>query len=162
FWFWTVQLAGQFTGQVPLGPGITNLQYRTAYVMTGFEILWTLALVGLVVVLLDRASGKDRYLYPTFAVASMLSVVPGFFFTNHYYVSLLPAIALLIGALCGSVIRGWPPAGSRFAIAAGVWGLTGVGLILGITKHEEYYFAQVADAVTCRQIYDGNSFPESI
>jgi len=161
FWFWTVQLAGQFTGQVGLGPGIHNLRNRTIDVMTGFEILWILALFGFVACLLGRASGKDRYLYPTFALASMLSVVPGLFFTNHYYVSLLPAIALLVGALCGGVIRGARPAGTRFAVAAGVCGLTGVGLIVGIARHEEYFFGQVADVVTCRQIYDGNPFPES-
>ena len=162
FWFWTVQLAGQFTGQVGLAPGLQNLRYRTAYVMNGFEILWILALTGFVFELLDRTSGKERYLYPTFALASVLSVVPGLFFTNHYYVSMLPAIALLVGALCGGLVRGGRPAGSRFAIAAGAWGLTGAGLILGITRHEEYYLGQVADTVACRQIYDGNPFPESM
>jgi len=162
FWFWTVQLAGQFTGQVGLGPAIHNLHNRTVDVMRGFEILWILALAGFIACLFDRGSGKDRYLYPAFAAASVLSVMPGFFFTNHYYVSLLPAIALLVGSLCGGVIRGASPAGNRFVMTAGVWGLTGAGLIVGIARHEEYFFGQVSDTVTCRQIYAGNPFPESI
>jgi len=162
FWFWTVQLAGQFSGQVGFTAALHNLYNRTRDVMGGFEILWILALAGFAVLLLQRAQGRDRFGYATFAVAGVLSVVPGLFFTNHYYVSLLPALALLIGALCGGMTPGGRPAGNRFAIAAGIWGLTGAGLIAGMAKHEEYYFGQVSDTVTSRQIYAGNIFPESI
>lgn len=162
FWFWTVQLAGEFSEQVGPAAAIHTLFNRTRDVMTGFEILWILALAGFGLSLFPRTLGKDRFVYTTFAVASVLSVVPGFFFTNHYYVSALPALALLVGSLCGGMTPGGRPAGNRFALAAGIWGLTGAGLIVGIAKHEEYYFDQVSDTVTSHQVYSGNIFPESI
>jgi hypothetical protein len=162
FWFWAFEFAGKFSGQVGLSGAVANLVAQTLAVTAGFMLLWALAAVGLVATLRDGALGKNRYVYAAFAAASVLSVLPGFYFTNHYYIAVLPAVALLIGALGGGVARGWPLSGRRFAEAMGVWALTGVGLIFGLAQHGAYYFGGVSDVTTSRQIYVGNPFPESI
>jgi len=162
FWFWTFQFAGEFSEQVGFANAVRNLRAHTGVATAGFEILWLLAGVGLIATLRDRTLGKNRYLYATFAAAGVLSVLPGFYFTYHYYISALPAVALLIGALGGGLTRGGPLSGRRFAEAAGLWALTGVGLVIGLARYQGYYFGQVPDAELSRRIYAGNPFPESI
>jgi hypothetical protein len=97
-----------------------------------------------------------------FAAAGVLSVVPGFYFTHHYYISVLPAVALLVGALGGGVARGEGLSGSGWAKAAAVWALIGAGLTIGVARYEAYYFGRVSDAAASRRIYAGNPFAESI
>ncbi|HEX7078834.1 MAG TPA: glycosyltransferase family 39 protein [Candidatus Eisenbacteria bacterium] len=162
FWFWAFQLAGAFSGQVGPAAAVQNLVIQTGAATDGFQLLWALAAVGLVVTLRDRSLGKDRYVYATFAAAAALSVVPGFYFTNHYYIAALPAVALLVGALGGGVAGEGATSGGRFAWAAGTWALIGVGLLVGLTRHAAYYFGGESDVTASRQIYTGNPFPESI
>ncbi len=161
-WFWAFKFAGEFTEQVGAADALRNARLYTRAVMAGFELLWALAAAGLVVTLRDRALGRNRYVYATFAAAGVLSVVPGFYFTNHYYIALLPALALLAGALVPGVSREGPLQSRGLLAATGVWALTGLGLAIAIASHAEYYFGQVSDTAESRQIYAGNVFPESI
>ena len=160
-WFWAFKFAGEFSRH--LGAEVARtLLTATRYVTTGFEPLWILAVVGLVVTLRDRALGKNRYLYAAFAAACVLSIVPGFYFTPHYYISLLPAVALLVGALAGAAERHRARSGRGLAQVAGVWALAGLGLLTGVAKHGGFYFAKVSDAAEARIIYPGNLFAESV
>jgi hypothetical protein len=162
FWFWTFKLAGEFAGQEGLAGAVENLRSFTKVVLPGFEILWALAGLGLVATLRDPSVGRDRYLYATFAAAGVLSVLPGFYFTQHYYISVLPAAALLVGALAGSVTRNGRLSGRGLALAAGVWALTGIGLTIAVAKYAAYYFGRISDFEASREIYSDNPFPESI
>ena len=157
FWFWTVQFAGEFAGQVGRAEALKFLLEGTRDATAGFEILWILSVVGLGALLRDSALGRTRVFYLAFLVAGVLAIVPGFYFTNHYYLTALPAVALLVGAL-GS---GRGPARRR-SLVAGVWALTAAGLVLGIGKHGAYYFGSESDAAISRKIYGGNPFPESV
>ena len=161
FWFWAFQLAGEFAGQVGPAAALKNLHDRIKDVTMGFELLWALGLVGFVWTMLDAKLGKDRYLYSMFAVACVLSVVPGFFFTNHYFIPALGAIALLIGALAARVNRQEGQSGPRLA-AVGVWTLIGLGLVIGIGRFGGYYFGQTPDSETSHWVYGANPFPETV
>ncbi len=160
-WFWAFKLASEFGRHL----GSETLQMflaMTGYVTTGFALVWVLALVGLLVMLGGRSLGKMRWVYGSFIAASFLTIVPGFYFTPHYWISLLPAVALLIGALEGAMERRAAETGRGFALPAGVWLLTLVGLGLGVAKHDSFYLGKVPDAEQARAIYFGNPFAESI
>ena len=161
FWFWTFTLAGDFAGQVGPADAVRNLRDNTRVVTAGFEILWALAAVGVVATLRDAALGWKRYLYATFAAAGVLSVLPGFYFTFHYYISVLPAVALLVGALAGGLARRGRP-GHRLAVAVSVWALIAVGLTIGVGRYQLYYFGLISDFAASRQVYRGNPFAESV
>lgn len=161
FWFWTFQLARDFVGQVGPAGALRNLHDQTMGVMAGFTILWLLALVGLFAMLRDATLGKDRYLYLTFGAASALSIVPGFYFTNQYYIALLPFLAILIGGLAGTVSRG-APTGRRLIESVGVGAIIAIGLLIGIVKYAPYYSGGQSDDAVARWVYRGNPFPESV
>ena len=160
-WFWAFKLAGEFSRHFD-AQVVQAFLAMTRYVTAGFELLWILAVVGLVVMLWDRALGKNRYLYAVFAAASFLTIVPGFYFTPHYWISLLPAVALLIGPLSGAADRYGAQSGRRLAPVAGVWAPAVLGLWIGVAKHADFYFGKASDAAEARRIYFGNPFAESI
>jgi hypothetical protein len=159
-WFWAFEFPGQFSRHFSADV-LQAFLAMTRYVTAGFELPWILAVVGLVVTLWDRALGRIRYLYLIFAAACFLTIVPGFYFTPHYWISLLPAVALLIGALAGAAERAGAQSGRGWAAAA-VWVVTGLGLVMGLAKQEAFYFGRVPDAEHARRIYFGNPFSESI
>lgn len=159
-WFWAFQMAGEFSRHFSAEVVRTFLA-MTQYVTAGFALPWILAAAGLIVALRDRALGRNRYLCLLFAAACFLTIVPGFYFTPHYWISLLPAVALLIGALAGAAERFGAQPG-RGWVAPAVWVVTIVGLWIGVAKQEAFYFAKVPDSEHARRIYFGNPFSESI
>jgi Dolichyl-phosphate-mannose-protein mannosyltransferase len=159
FWFWTFQLAGEFAAQVGPSMAIQNLHDTFREITAGFEVLWVLVLVGVVVTLRDSSLGKNRYVYALFGAASILSTVPGFYFTNHYFVPVVAAIAFFVGAIGGSRLG---PRAVRPAVAAGTGILACTGLLIGIVRFKEYYLHTASDVALSHWLYRGNPFPESL
>ena len=154
FWFWSFHFAREFVGQHGLGDGLRIFDNQTRIVTSGFEIFWVMAFAGFLVVVREAMSGRGRYPYLAFGLASLLSIVPGFYFAAHYYVSLLPFVALLIGVLMGAA-RG--RTGGVVVGAAIV-----IGLVVGFERYEPYFTSRVRDRVLARIVYPGNPFAESI
>jgi hypothetical protein len=167
FWFWPFQFASEFGGQVGFADGVERFYDHTLKVVSGFEILWLIALAGFLVALREAAFGKSRYPYIAFGLASLLSIVPGSYFAKHYYISLLPFVALLIGGLMGAPQSGTEspsrvasgPSPARIAIMGAA---IGIGLFVGFARYEPFFTRRVPDVVVARIIYPGNPFPESI
>jgi len=153
-WFWSFQFAREFVNQVGLMDGLMNFVDKVRTVVSGFEVLWLMAIAGFLVLLRDVVGGKGRYPYLAFGLASMLSIVPGFYFASHYFVSLLPFVALSIGYLVGAV------QGRRASIVMGVW--VAAGLLIGFARYEPYFTARVSDDVISHSRYAGNPFPECV
>ena len=169
FWFWPFQLAGEFGVQVGLADGIANFFDHTIKITTGFEMLWLIAFAGLLVMLREATFEKNRAPYLAFGMACLLSIVPGLFFARHYYISLLPFVALAIGGMMGTArvgdeSRGSGRAASRPSLARAVIIGTaiGIGLVLGFMRFEPFFTGRVPDAAVSRVLYPGNPFPESI
>jgi hypothetical protein len=162
FLFWPFRLAREFGSQVGFADGLKNLRDQTVAVTSGFAILWVVAFASLVAMLRDTALGRNRYLYLAFGAACILSIVPGFFFTNHYYVSVLPYVAILIGGLVATATRAKEGSGQSFVRSVAVGAVVAVGLLVGFARFEPFYTARMSDVDVSRLIYRGNPFPESI
>jgi hypothetical protein len=107
FWFWTVTYARQYVAEMPLS--VAFLSFRQSFT-TIFELnwtLWTLALIGcasLVIRWILALAGRFEKTQPGlrsfvfgFLVFSFLCVCPGFYFREHYFIVMLPAVATLAG-----------------------------------------------------------------
>jgi hypothetical protein len=97
FWFWTFSYARAYASSIPLGDGLGHLldYVRNQFdFFVGFSIL---ALAGSVVALRNTA-GRPRLTFVFgFLLFSFLAVTPGLYFREHYFVLLLPALALTVG-----------------------------------------------------------------
>lgn len=152
-WYWSFRFASESLGQIGLADGLKNFFVRNVQVASGFEILWLLAGAGSLLVLRD-AVGRRKYLYLAFGLASFFSIVPGLYFSRHYYVSLLPFVALSMGVLMGTV------SGRKQAGILGI--LVVVGMVVAFTRYEPYFTGRAPDQLVSRVMYPGNPFPESV
>jgi hypothetical protein len=83
---------------------------------------------------------------------SFLAVCPGFYFRPHYFVLLLPAVAILAGLAVGALTRTrttWIPA-SVFAAA----------VLLSLLQQRAFFF-EMTPLEACRAVYERNPFPEA-
>ena len=98
FWFWCVEYARVYAAQLSLAEGWPS--FTTSFPRAvGLALpLWLLAGAGLIAVWLVR-DRRDRALWISgFGLCSFAATVPGLWFREHYFIVLLPAVAILAGA----------------------------------------------------------------
>lgn len=98
FWFWTVTYLREYGTMIDVATGLGELRVQIGPLFFASPLAWLLAAGGLaalatpVVPLL-----RTRVRILVFVAASCAAVVPGLRFTDHYFLLLLPAVALLAG-----------------------------------------------------------------
>jgi len=98
FWFWTVSYAHEYVTETPLAKGMKFFTISSLQVIGPNLLLWLLAAAGLVLLWWNKPYRSPAVFMSAFLVFSFLAVCPGLYFRPHYFVLLLPAIALLAGA----------------------------------------------------------------
>ena len=102
FWFWTVQYAREYGSTPSISKGILLFYEQLSLRFYEQPYLWSLAIIGIVSgsVLLIKKGGidTDRPLIFGLLLSSLLSMCPGFYFRDHYFVLILPAVSLMIGS----------------------------------------------------------------
>ena len=161
FWFWTVQYAREYTSSETLAGGLTRLLYQTAEIMVPQFPLWLLAFAGGGLLLTKHGRSRDRFFIFGLFLFSMLAICPGFYFRPHYYIMLLPAIALIIGVAFQTVssLSSFSRKGS-FRQFLPLLLFTGA-VIYGFVSEWSYFFVLPPEKVS-RAIYGTNPFPEAV
>ena len=93
-WFWTVRYALAYTQQIPLERAPEVFLGYAGLVMGSAPLLWLLAGAGLVACFWNERLAGVRLFLLLFAGFSFLAISPGFYFRPHYFLLLLPAVAL--------------------------------------------------------------------
>ena len=140
YWFWNVTYAFRYATSVSVAEGLGSL-------IAHLGMMWTLA--GFAV--LAAFGLKHRFLAGLLA-ASFVAIIPGFYFRSHYFVQMLPAVALLAGAGAAAVesrFGTWASA-LAFALAA--------ALLVGCEA--PYLFQEMPERISHR-VYPGCPFVES-
>jgi hypothetical protein len=161
FWFWTFQYALEYVTRVDLRTGFLYLHNTTSEVMKSLWVPWTFALIGMLSILGKRLSENTKFFGLTFFVFSFLATCPGFYFRQHYFILLLPAIALL----CGVGVETF-----TFMFVGRcnqkIWWLAAVSLVLMVTLspvlQERTILLKTPIAAVSRLIYSPNPFADSI
>lgn len=96
FWMWTIIYAGAYGSQIPLryAPQVFMAEF-TKLIAIAWP-LWALAGAG-VLMLLSRTCRRRLPFLLVFAAFSFLAVASGFYFRNHYFIMLAPAVAMVAG-----------------------------------------------------------------
>ena len=159
FWFWTVRYASEYVSVMPLSSAGPMLEGALGYVTQATLGLWLLAGAGLAALWLVRWPAEVRVWTTGIAAASALGVVPGFYFRPHYFILLLPALALLAGVTVASAERAVRPA--RRGAARGL-ALLLAALLVGryVALEWDYLTTMTPDAIS-RSLYSANPFVEA-
>jgi hypothetical protein len=160
FWFWTFQYAREYVSEVPLDEAWPAFQMGWSDITQKTWPIWGLAGLGIAVLWFARFASGIRARVTLFAAASVLSILPGFFFRQHYFILLLPVAALLAGLAAVALDRGLSRAlGARparvvaIAICASVLGAY-------IVTERAYLFTMPVRDLS-RSVYGANPFVEA-
>jgi hypothetical protein len=96
FWFWTVSYAGEYS-KTGLRRAIRAFLENFASVASPAIPLWILAAIGMSALLWSSSTRKHRRFITGLFLFSFLALCPGAYFRPHYFVLLLPVIAILVG-----------------------------------------------------------------
>jgi 4-amino-4-deoxy-L-arabinose transferase-like glycosyltransferase len=94
FWWWTVVYARVHATALTWADG----KLRLANFFTDWSrdtLFWALALAGLFCVLMGKGHADGKFFLLSLLSCSAAAVCPTFNFTNHYFVLMLPVVALL-------------------------------------------------------------------
>jgi hypothetical protein len=157
FWFWTVTLAKAYTGQFTLLDRLFDSKDALFDMIAGPNLwIWILAGLGLVLACVRKSSRPAGLFAAVFLAFSFGAVAAGGAWESHYFILMLPAIALGTGA--------W--AGSRALRFRGVLSVVPSGLVVAaclwsVVAQNDSLFRMSPWAFS-RAIYGVNPFPEAL
>jgi hypothetical protein len=160
FLFWTLTYAREYAVAPSLSEGWANLGGVLPEIIGPNLPLWILSLIGLVLVVVTKPMRAHRLFLLGFLLSSTLAVCPGLCFRPHYFILLLPALALFAGAalwLTRQLLAGCPQ-------------FLGTGLPLGISAllitdavfQQGTIWFSMSSIEVCREAYGHEPFPESV
>ncbi|HUH95673.1 MAG TPA: glycosyltransferase family 39 protein [Casimicrobiaceae bacterium] len=161
-WFWTFDYALEYVRGLPLPVGLSQLDWQFTRVASHELPVWILAALGVAVSLIGghRERTTSRVLVIGFLLSSFIAMCPGLYFREHYFVLILPSVAMLSGL---AMTKG-------VALATGKWPIGWVGLIpvavlvgvlcAGYWSERAYLFRRTPTEVS-RDLYLPSPFAES-
>jgi 4-amino-4-deoxy-L-arabinose transferase-like glycosyltransferase len=97
FWFWTVTYGSKYAAGIPLVKADEAISYTLRVVVGPNLVFWLLPWVGALMMWWDKRLDENRrFLLAALFLFSLASITVGFYFRQHYFIQLLPAVALLI------------------------------------------------------------------
>ncbi len=158
FWFWTFDYARAYVSQAPLAVGARLLTGGLKELVIDSPLLWSFAVVGLASPFWQKEKTRTFAIVYSFLVFSFLATCPGFFFRSHYFILLLPAVALASAVGMSTLARRL--AGQRPATEIATV-LLAIAMLVQFVSEGPVYFTLTPTEV-CRRMYGTNPFPESL
>jgi hypothetical protein len=137
------------------------LRNRLIEIPASAPAIWLLSAIGLLSLFRNREPARHALFVLGFLLFSFIAVCPGLYFRPHYFVLLLPAVALLGGLGAGALFEALDrlkPAALRIGLPILI-----CLLILAHTLYQQRdYFFRLSPTEVARLVYGGNPFPESL
>ena len=159
FWFWTFTYASQYVSEVTLSTGMRHFMMSAQWAISPW--VWAVSGVGLTAIFWNEKARANWFFLIGFSLFSFLSVCPGFFFRSHYFVTLLPAVALLAGVAASAMKQFLSD--KKMPLLVQILPLLIVaGAVVGPMSIFTRFFFTATPVEACRMMYGENPFPESI
>jgi hypothetical protein len=160
FWFWTVEYASAYVSQRALADLYYWLSISWYGVRNVTTEIWALGALGLVAIWLRPWPARTRLTLVAWLVTSFIAMCPGLYFRPHYFVLLLPSVALLAGAVTATIetfARSW----SRPAVALVIAALPSLYVLGHYAVSERAYLFTLTPEQVSRLVYRWNPFVEA-
>ncbi len=160
FWHWTVEYAGSYISQVPISQAPAAFLAALTEITSSMPALWIPAGAGLLLLLLGKWPGRNRFLLLLLTLFSLAAISPGFYFRPHYFILILPAAAILAGGALQGAYSLRSSQMSKGAAKGITLVLAASCLLFSIAGQQDFFFKLTPDQV-CRRIFGMNPFVES-
>lgn len=159
FWLWTVKYASQYES-------VKSMSFISTYFKISFipawhvyNYFWLLALGGLLILYRSHYSRLQKLFALGYFIAAACAVSSGFYFRQHYFIVILPAIGLLSGIFIEFLIK---QARERMKILKSSYiplAILSVIVLITLYTNRSYFFSYPPKTV-CAIAYWGNPFNE--
>jgi hypothetical protein len=160
FWFWVIDYAREYGSVTSLGDGFDAF-VKTVPKVVGPSIgIWLLAAIGATAFVWNKGAKKHSVYCFGLLLFSFIAVCPGLFFRPHYFILMLPIIALLTGLAVSSATTALlqRPTGFTLAFLPSVFFFA--AFAYAVIAQRDIFF-QVDPVTACRLIYPNEPFPET-
>jgi 4-amino-4-deoxy-L-arabinose transferase-like glycosyltransferase len=106
FWFWTVSYAGQYGTIKGFSEGAEQFLKSFPGIVEHSLLIWIIAAIGITALWWHAQARRSRLFVLGLLIFSFLAVCPGFYFRAHYFILILPAVAVLAGIAVHSAFYG--------------------------------------------------------
>lgn len=166
FKFWTIDFLSKYGNTVPISKapemflqGISII--TNGYSREGYVILWAISILGIIALFLNQRIKRKRIIIIAILLFSFLSILPGYYFRQHYFITYLPAMAIAVG-LFFDYIRIEIEKRSQSTIYSKLPLLIFlITISISIQSNAAYLFTQ-ENIISSKNIYRLNPFAESV
>ena len=159
FWFWTVQYASTYANSLTLSQGWANLKLQFSHQFGASALLWSFCLSGLIGFGFVKEVHRHWVFFLGLLLFSFIGMCPGYYFREHYFILIMPALALLAGVS----FLGLQRLSLIQPLSAPVLGtLVFLGVIAYSVYGQRIYLFQASPNAISRMAYGSNPFVESL
>jgi 4-amino-4-deoxy-L-arabinose transferase-like glycosyltransferase len=160
FWFWTVSYARAYGTTLPFTLAVQVFRHTALDILRLNGAIWIIVVLGFVVLFLRPQYRVHSLFVAGLTVLSFLGVSAGLYFRNHYFILLLPALALVAGIGVDWGIELLKERNSSPAVAVIPAMVFGVAIIVTIAAQSRFFFA-ITPVVASQRMYRANPFVEA-
>jgi hypothetical protein len=161
FWFWTVSYASQYASNYGITAGSLLFSTNFPPIVSSSIWLWLFACVGLVFACFDHKSPQYSKFLLGFFLFSFLAVCPTMAFRPHYFILMLPAIAILAGVAVSRATTSLNAVTEKRSLRCVPCTLFVIALV-ACFYHQRAFFLETDPIAASHAIYFGDPFPEAV
>jgi hypothetical protein len=161
FWFWVFTYAREYGSETSFSLGVHRFLQVFPSIAGPAIGVWIIAALGLTALLWDRESRAHAGFIGGFLLFSFLAVCFGLFFREHYFILMLPVVALLVGIAVESATQVLARTGRGLAFRAIPVLLFAVAFGFSVFQQRALLFER-DPIVACQKLYGPNPFPEAV
>jgi len=105
FWLWTFTYPKAYVSEIPLSEAWSTFALGWTAITRATLPIWLMGLAGCVLIWLTPWKPATRAFLTGLLIASAVALAPGFYFRAHYFIQLVPAVALGAGIAVVSLER---------------------------------------------------------
>ncbi|OFX19297.1 MAG: hypothetical protein A2033_01440 [Bacteroidetes bacterium GWA2_31_9] len=160
FWFLTFTYAREYVSYINLEQGFNNFIKNISNVIKEDYLFWIISAFGLFSLIWSKTNRLQMFFVIAFLLTSLLAISPGFYFRPHYFILLLPIVAILSGLFFNS-FNNYKLESSKKIFALGFPVLLFISLIsFYVYSHSSYLF-KLSPIQVSKMMFGSNPFSES-
>lgn len=161
--FWVYDIPRYYVNRISYEDGVKYFGYSRDAIVQNYKFLWIHSLLALALCLIRSIDFKTKLFVFSLAALSFFTIVPGYYFYGHYWIQVIPGMAVLAGVTYYCVMMLLK---DRFNLNSPnlkyiYLGVFSMLVFMHLNKQKSYYFNPSYDLVL-RQVYSSNPFPETM
>jgi hypothetical protein len=160
--YWSYEIPKRYVSRIKWEDGKKYLEYTYKAITAEYKLFWMHAAFAVIILVVKTIPWRIKLTSLTLIFFSAMTIFPGFYFYGHYWIQILPGLALVSAVTFYAVtelLRNVVGLKSARIPYVYVFVFTAAALI-HLNKLKSYYFNPNYDRIL-RNVYGNNPFPET-